>query len=109
MTHKTRKRAPQVVIDRDELAALRRDAEIGRAMKRLLGGALWSAVVHASKAREAKAAEVAKAAGDDVPPLERDCAHARIRCPGCDERDFCVHLWTKCRCAVDGRRVTRWE
>jgi hypothetical protein len=37
------------------------------------------------------------------------CSHGRVRCIGCDKRPFCVHLWTKCRCAEGEATITRWQ
>lgn len=37
------------------------------------------------------------------------CRHGRVGCISCNKRSFCVHLWTKCRCAEGGPTTTRWE
>ena len=50
-------------------------------------------------------------AADNIEQGDRlRCVHGRQRCAGCGGRDFCVHLWSVCRCAVSGEPVTtRWE
>lgn len=37
------------------------------------------------------------------------CGHGRVGCIACNKRPFCVHLWTKCRCAEGEPTMTRWE
>lgn len=38
-----------------------------------------------------------------------NCQHQLDGCAGCDNRSFCVHLWSRCRCFTGEPVTTRWD